>query len=131
MWARTTLLWYFLASAFAVCVVGKAMADIMSALFQDGVPGYDTGPGITIQSRLHPEQQPFGVREGAFKFMPNLEEGVGYSSNAVSGPSRRGSWETIDRPGADHRVRLGAGCPGRGVVGAGYAVSVASQREPC
>jgi hypothetical protein len=98
MCARATLLWYFLASSAAVCVVGKATADIMSNLFEDGVPGYDTGPGITVQSRLHPELQPLGVREGAFKFMPNLEEGVGYASNAVSGPARHGSWEILTAP---------------------------------
>ena len=98
MWARTTLLQYFLVLVVAVCLAGKATAEIMAALFQDGVPGYDTAPGVTIQSRLHPEQQALGVREGGFQFMPALDQGVGYTSNALPGPYRRGSFEVVTAP---------------------------------
>ncbi len=92
------MLWYFLALASAACLAGEAMAEVMSALFPDGVPGYDTAPGVTIQSRLHPDLEPLGVHEGAFKLMPSLEEGIGYTTNALPGPYRRGSWEILTAP---------------------------------
>ena len=45
MWARTTLLWIFLALTVAVCLAGRAVAELMTAVFPDGVPGYDTDEG--------------------------------------------------------------------------------------
>ncbi len=98
MWARTTLLWTFLALIGVICFTGRAVAELMTALFPDGVPGYDDDDGVTVQTRLHPEQMPLGVREGAFEFLPQLVESVGYSSNALPGPYRRGSWEVVTAP---------------------------------
>jgi hypothetical protein len=62
------------------------------------VPAYDMGDGVTVETRLHPEQMPLGLREGAFDFMPRLDQGIGYSSNAFPGPHRRGSWEVVTNP---------------------------------
>jgi hypothetical protein len=98
MWARCTLLWGFLACALTVCLTGKAVAELLSALFPAGVPGYDTQAGVTVETRLHPEQMPLGVREGAYVFSPRLDQTTGYSSNAQPGPSRRGSWEVQTGP---------------------------------
>jgi hypothetical protein len=98
MWARTTLLWIFLALTAAVCLAGRAVAELMTAVFPDGVPGYNTDAGVTVETRLHPEQMPLGVREGAFEFLPQLDESVGYSSNALPGPYRRGSWQVGTAP---------------------------------
>ena len=98
MWARATLLWIFLALTAAVCLAGRAVAELMTALFPEGVPGYDTDEGVTVQTRLHPEQMPLGVREGPYEFLPQLDQGVGYSSNALPGPYRRGSWEVVTAP---------------------------------
>lgn len=98
MWARSTLFWGFLVLVAAVSLAGRAVAELMTALFPDGVPGYDTGDGVTVVTRLHPEQMPLGLREGAFEFMPRLDQGVGYSSNALPGPHRRGSWEVVTNP---------------------------------
>lgn len=98
MWARSFLLWGFLVLVGAVCLAGRAVAELMTALFPDGVPGYDMGDGVTVETRLHPEQMPLGVREGAFEFMPRLDQAVGYSSNAFPGPHRRGSWEVVTNP---------------------------------
>lgn len=98
MWARTTLLWIFLSLTTGVCLAGRALAELMTALFPDGVPGYDTDEGVTVETRLHPEQMPLGVREGAFEFLPQLDQSVGYSSNALPGPYRRGSWEIGTAP---------------------------------
>jgi hypothetical protein len=98
MWARTTLLWGFLAAALTVCLAGRAVAALMTALFPDGVPGYDTDDGVTVETRLHPEQMPLGVRQGAFRFTPWLDQGFGYTSNALPGPYRRGSWQIVTAP---------------------------------
>jgi hypothetical protein len=98
MWARTTLLWGFLGLVLAVCLAGRAVAELMTALFPDGVPGYDTGEGVTVATRLHPEQMPLGLRDGGFLFSPRLDEAVGYTSNALPGPYRRGSWEIVTAP---------------------------------
>ena len=51
-----------------------------------------------METRLHPEQMPLGVREGAFEFLPQLDESFGYTSNALPGPYRRGSWEVGTAP---------------------------------
>ena len=98
MWARSTLLRGFLVIVLAVCLAGRALAELMTALFPAGVPGYDTDDGVTVETRLHPEQMPLGLREGAFQFSPQLDESFGYSSNALPGPSRRGSWQVVTNP---------------------------------
>jgi len=98
MWARSTLLRGFLALVLAICVAGRAVAELMNALFPDGVPGYGTDDGVTVQTRLHPEQMPLGVREGAFVFTPQLDQGYGYTSNALPGPYRRGSLQLMTSP---------------------------------
>lgn len=92
MWRRCNLLWMFLASSVSVCAVGRATAEIMSALLPDGVPGYDTEPGVTVETRLHPDQVPEGLRDGPLVARPSIEERFGYISNALPGPYRRGSW---------------------------------------
>jgi hypothetical protein len=98
MWARTTLLWGFLGLVLVVCLAGRAMAELMTALFPDGVPGYDRDAGVTVATRLHPEQMPLGLREDTFLFSPRLDQGVGYTSNALPGPNRRGSWQFVTAP---------------------------------
>jgi hypothetical protein len=98
MLARSTLLSGFLASALVVCVAGRAVAELMTALFPDGVPGDGADDGVTVTTRLHPEQMPLGLREGAFQFLPQLDESFGYTSNALPGPYRRGSWQIVTAP---------------------------------
>jgi hypothetical protein len=98
MWARSTLLSGFLVIVLVVCLAGRALAELMTGLFPDGVPGYDADPGVTVETRLHPEQMPLGVREGAFQFWPRLAESFGYTSNALPGPHRRGSWQVVTVP---------------------------------
>jgi hypothetical protein len=98
MWARSTLLSGFLAIALVVCLAGRAVAELMTVLFPDGVPGYDADEGVTVETRLHPEQMPLGLHEGAFRFHPTLDQGFGYTSNALPGPYRRGSWEIVTAP---------------------------------
>jgi hypothetical protein len=38
------------------------------------------------------------VRQGAFDFMPQLDQGIGYNSNVFPGPARRGSWQIVTNP---------------------------------
>jgi hypothetical protein len=98
MFGRSTLLSGFLAISLLVCLAGRAMAELMTALFPDSVPGYDADDGIAVDTHLNPEQMPLGVREGAFRFLPSLDESFGYTSNAVPGPNRRGSWQIVTAP---------------------------------
>lgn len=98
MWHRCTLLWTFLGLSAAVCLAGKATAEMLAALLPDGLPGYDTAPAVTVQTRLHPEQMPLGLRDGPLTVSPRLDESVGYTSNALPGPYRRGSWTVTTSP---------------------------------
>ncbi len=75
-----------------------AGAQVLSTLFPDGVPGYGTQPGVTVLSRLHPKLDPAGVRAGAFRLLPQLEESVGYDDNVLGGSPKRGSWVIATRP---------------------------------
>src|ERR1700709_1510739 len=72
---------------------GRASAAMLTALFSEGVPGYDPGQGVPVQSRLHPDFTPLGVRAGAFQLWPTLEESLGYDTNPLSGANRQGSWQ--------------------------------------
>lgn len=83
----------FLALAGSVCAIGRATAEILTALLPDGVPGYDDGPGVTVTTRQHPDQMPLGLRDGPLIATPKFEASLGYSSNALPGPYRRGSWD--------------------------------------
>jgi hypothetical protein len=98
MFGRSTILSGFLASAFGVCVAGRAVAELLTALLPDGVPGYDADDSVTVETRLHPDQMPLGVREGVFRFLPQLDESFGYNSNVFPGPHRRGSWQIVTAP---------------------------------
>ncbi len=75
-----------------------AAAEMLSVLLPDGVPGYDTADGVTVQSRLHPGQTPPGLRAGDFRFWPSLAEGFGYTSNVLPPPYRQGSWQIVTEP---------------------------------
>ena len=75
-----------------------ASAEMLPSFFQEGVPGYDTQDGVTVQSRLHPDQAPLGLRAGAFQVFPSLTEGFGYNSNVLAGSPGRGSWQVVTEP---------------------------------
>src|SRR5271165_3240104 len=99
MRTHSPLTWSFAtALAVAACGVEPAAAEMLSVLFPEGVPGYDTADGVTVQSRLHPEQMPLGLREDVLQFWPRLDEGFGFTSNVSPGPYRQGSWQTVTEP---------------------------------
>ena len=64
------------AAMAAVCgfllLAGGAAAELLSALFPEGVPGYDTGSGVTVRSRARPAYDPLGVPLGGFMLWPRL-----------------------------------------------------------
>ena len=94
MLARATLLWGFLVLAAAFCLAGRAVAEMMTAFFPTAFPAMIAEDGVTVQTRLHPEQMPLGLREGAFEFFPKIEESVGYSQQCTSGiSSSREVWK--------------------------------------
>ena len=98
MWARSTLVWGFLTTALAVGLASTAVAEMMTGLFPEGVPGYGTEDGVTVQTRLHPELMPLGLHAGDFLFLPRLDEGFGYTSNVMPGSNGRGSWQVMTNP---------------------------------
>lgn len=113
MWRRYPLLWLFLGLAASVCLIGRATAEILTSLLPDGIPGYDDDDGVTVQTRIHPEQMPLGLREGTVVASPLVEQSSGYSSNALPGSFSRGSWETTTQASlalssASERTTLGA-----------------------
>ena len=52
--------------------------------------GYDDQLGVTVQSRLRPENDPAGVQVGTFLIRPQIDETFGYNSNPT-GSSGGGS----------------------------------------
>ena len=75
-----------------------AWAQFLSAYFPQGVPGYDTGPGITVRSRVRPEQDPLGIRIDGGLIKPTLTESFGYDDNIFGGRGQRGSWRITTEP---------------------------------
>ncbi|MDR3539234.1 MAG: outer membrane beta-barrel protein [Acetobacteraceae bacterium] len=71
---------------------------MLDQLFPEGVPGYDTAPGVTVRSRLRPEDTPLGTRIGGFVVRPQLETGFGYDDNVLGGSAPQGSWLVRTRP---------------------------------
>ena len=80
------------------CLASKAAADWLGTLFPPGVPGYNDEPGVTVQSRLHPETQPQGVRDGPWLLQSAWQESVGYDSNVLGGSAPLGSWTVNTQP---------------------------------
>src|ERR1700744_661980 len=113
MWRRYSLLWLFVGLAASVCLIGRATAEILTTLLPDGIPGYDDDDGVTVQTRVHPEQMPLGLREGTILASPLVEQSTGYSSNALPGRFTRGIWElnsqaSLSVSSATERTTLGA-----------------------
>src|ERR1700712_4424000 len=98
MFGRSTLLSGFLAIALMVCLAGRATAELMTGLFPDGVPGYDADDGVTVETRIHPEQMPLGLREGAFHLAPRLAQSFGSNGRALPGHWRRGGGQIVPAP---------------------------------
>src|SRR5271163_3206374 len=88
--------WSLLVAAGAFGWAAGARSQDLSGYFPQGVPGYDTTPGVTVQSRARPLYDPIGVRAGTFVLYPQVDLGFGYDSNLFGTapiPGRHlGSW---------------------------------------
>src|SRR5882762_8334148 len=93
----SSLSWCVL-TVLALGTAGKASAAMLTSLFPEGVPGYDLGQGVTVQSRLRPDFTPLGLRAGAFQAWPTLDETSGYDSDPLPGLAHRGSWQVTTAP---------------------------------
>jgi hypothetical protein len=85
----------------ALCLLtgaAAAEAQILTTLFPEGVPGYGTGPGVTVQSRARPEYDPLGIRIDTLTIQPLLSLSTGYDDNVFTGPTHVGSWEAVANP---------------------------------
>jgi len=80
------------------CLADGAAADWLDTLFPPGVPGYNDEPGVTVLSRLHPETQPPGIRDGPWLLHPTWQQSIGYDSNVLGGPAPLGSWTVNTQP---------------------------------
>jgi hypothetical protein len=87
-----------LLGCIALAGVQVADAQLLSSFFPEGVPGYGTGQGVTVQSRARPEFDPLGIRAGTLTFRPLLGESVGYDDNIFGGPGHRGAWQIGTHP---------------------------------
>lgn len=70
---------------------GTAHAQDLSGYFPSGTSGYEQELGVTVQTRLHPEYEPLGIRVGGFMVYPSLDESTFYNSN-VNGTPNSGSF---------------------------------------
>ncbi len=77
--------------AFAACASAlEANAQIINQYFPQGVPGYDTGLGVTVQSRARDKYVPPGIRLGDIMINSSFNETVGYNSNVTGLQKGRG-----------------------------------------
>jgi len=81
-----------------LCRVVVAQAQLLDSLFPEGVPGYGTEQGVTVQSRTRPEYEPLGIRIDTSMFRPLLGVSVGYDNNIFGGPAHHGAWEIATQP---------------------------------
>ena len=81
-----------------LCGVLVAKAQLLDALFPEGVPGYGTELGVTVRSRIRPEFEPLGIRIGPLMIRPVLGLAAGYDDNIFGGPAHRGAWQVVTQP---------------------------------
>ena len=73
-------------------------AQLLTSLFPEGVPGYGTEQGVTVQSRERPAFDPLGIRADTVMIRPLLSESVGYDNNIFGGSPQSGAWEVGTHP---------------------------------
>jgi hypothetical protein len=76
----------------------QAVAQLLTTLFPEGVPGYGGEQGVTVQSRERPEFDPLGIRANTMIIRPLLTTSTGYDDNIFAGSSHLGAWEIATRP---------------------------------
>ena len=84
-------LWIF-ATTLMLLLLQQALGAGLAEIFADGVPGYGTAPGVTVQTRIRPDTEPPPLRVEGFVVKPRLEQSIGYDNNVLGGANRQGSW---------------------------------------
>jgi hypothetical protein len=84
--------WLLACAALAAMPSGVALAQILPDYFADGVPGYATDPGVTVQSRTRPLYDQLGARLGEAIFHPTLDQSISRDSNVLGLAGGPGSW---------------------------------------
>ncbi len=84
-------LWIF-GTVLILLLLQQALGAGLSEIFAEGVPGFGTAPGVTVQSRSRPDAETTPIHVDGFLVKPRFEETIGYDDNVLSGPDRRGSW---------------------------------------
>ncbi len=74
-----------------VGIAAPARGQVIEQYLNVNIPGYATEPGVTVESRAHPEYDAQGVRLGSFLITPVLNESFGYNDNVTSLPNGKGS----------------------------------------
>jgi hypothetical protein len=94
------------------CCTQAAQAQLLMSLFPEGVPGYGTEQGVTVQSRSRPDYDPLGLHAGTWTIRPLLNESFGYDNNLFGAPSHRGSWEIVTAPSVQMSTEGSTGSAG-------------------
>ena len=83
----------------ALAGVRQADAQVLESVLPNGVPGFDTAPGTTVLSRVHPGFEQFSAQIGGYTITPGLTEGFSYNSNVLGTViDTRGSPEITTNP---------------------------------
>lgn len=85
----------------ALCLLGcphKAAAQLLPTLFPEGVPGYGSEQGVTVQSRARPGYDPLGIHIDTIVIQPRWDTATGYDDNVFAGATHLGAWEFVNRP---------------------------------
>ena len=83
----------------ALAGVRQADAQVLESVLPNGVPGFDTAPGTTVLSRVHPGFEQFSAQIGGYTITPGLTEGFSYNTNVLGTVvDTRGSPEITTNP---------------------------------
>jgi hypothetical protein len=80
-----------LIATFVCLTAQEAKAQVINQYFPQGIPGYDTGLGVTVQSRARNQYSAPGVQLGEIIIKPTVNESVGYNSNVTGTSTPQGS----------------------------------------
>ena len=77
--------------ALVVGQSGAARAQLLNQLFNQGSPGYQIEPGVTVATRERPDYDFPGIRAGGFLTHPEVSESFGYDDNVTGTKPAKGS----------------------------------------
>jgi hypothetical protein len=87
MWRAAFWISGFLVMSLPIGVSAQVLDDYLP----HGVPGYDSGLGVTVDSRIRDDYVAPGIRLGNLTVKPSLEESIGYNGNVAGLSQAHGS----------------------------------------